>query len=108
MIKIIADSTCDLPQEILEKYDISIVHLTITIKGKEYKDNLDIKPDNFYRMLKDLDTSPTTSMPSPSEYLKEFHKAIEEGHKQILCICMSSGTSGSYQSGALAKEYFYE
>lgn len=108
MIKIIADSTCDLSQEILEKYDISIVHLTISINGKEYKDNLEIKPDNFYRMLPTLKTSPTTSMPSPIEYLAEFDKAIKEGHTEILCICMSSGTSGSYQSGALAKEYFYE
>lgn len=108
MIKIIADSTCDLPGEILEQYNISIVHLTITIAGKEYKDNLDIKPDAFYRMLANLKESPTTSMPSPAEYLKVFNQAIQEGHKQILCICMSSGSSGSYQSAAVAKEYFYE
>lgn len=108
MVKIIADSTCDLSEEIVEKYDIGIVHLTITIKGKEYKDNVDIKPDNFYRMLKDLEESPTTSMPSPAEYVEEVKKAIKEGHTEILCICMSSGTSGSYQSAALAKEYFYE
>ncbi len=108
MIKIMADSTCDLSEEILGKYNISMVHLTITIHGKEYKDNIDIKPDNFYRMLPSLDKSPTTSMPSPAEYLKVFREAIAEGHTHILCVCMSSGTSGSYQSGALAKEYFYE
>lgn len=103
-----ADSTCDLSEEIVKKYDIAIIPLTITIKGKEYKDNLDIKADNFYRMLEHLEESPTTSMPSPIEYLEEFKKAVEDGYTQILCICMSSGTSGSYQSGALAKEYFYE
>ena len=59
-------------------------------------------------MLPSLDKSPTTSMPSPAEYLKVFREAIAEGHTHILCVCMSSGTSGSYQSGALAKEYFYE
>lgn len=108
MIKIMADSTCDLPEEMLEKYDIGIAPLTIAIDGKEYRDQIDLKSDEFYQILKTLDVSPTTSMPSPSEYLKIVDVAIQEGHTEILCICMSSGTSGSYQSAALAKEYFYE
>ncbi|MEW8985668.1 MAG: DegV family protein, partial [Bacillus sp. (in: firmicutes)] len=47
-------------------------------------------------------------MPSPSEYLAIMNKAVHDGYKEILCICMSSGTSGAYQSAELAKEYFYE
>jgi len=47
-------------------------------------------------------------MPSPSEYLKIFNKAVEDGHTEILCICMSSGTSGAYQSAVISKGYFYE
>ncbi|HHX62399.1 MAG TPA: DegV family protein [Epulopiscium sp.] len=108
MIKIMADSTCDLPEDIVKKYNIGIAPLTITIEGKEYRDRIDLTPDEFYHILQTLEESPTTSMPSPSEYLQIINGAIEEGHTQILCICMSSGTSGSYQSAALAKEYFYE
>lgn len=108
MIKIMADSTCDLTQEIIKKYNIGIVPLTITINGKEYKENIDMKPDDFYEILRTLEENSTTSMPSPAEYLKVMDEAIEEGHTKILCICMSSGTSGSYQSAAIAKEYFYE
>lgn len=108
MTKIMADSTCDLPKEIREKYDIAMVPLTITINGKEYRDNIDLELDKFYRIIKDLDTNLTTSTPSPPEYIKEFNLAIEEGHTNILCICMTSCTSGSYQSAAIAKEYFYE
>ena len=108
MIKIMADSTCDLTQEIIEKYNIGIVPLTITISGKEYKENINLKPDDFYEILRTMKESPTTSMPSPAEYLKVINEAMEEGHTKILCICMSSGTSGSYQSAAIAKEYFYE
>lgn len=108
MIKIMADSTCDLSEEIVKKYDISIAPLTINIEGKTYRDRIDINPDEFYNIIEDLDEEPTTSMPSPAEYLSIINKAIEDGYKEILCICMSSGTSGSYQSAVIAKEYFIE
>ena len=108
MIKIMADSTCDLTQEIIERYDIGIAPLTVTIDGNEYKDKVDITPDEFFEMLKNVKTNPTTSMPSPTEYLKIIDQAIEDGYTEILCICMSSGTSGSYRSARIAKDCFYE
>ena len=51
MIKLMADSTCDLSDEILEKYDITIAPLTITINGKDYQDRVDIQPNDFYKIL---------------------------------------------------------
>lgn len=108
MIKIIADSTCDLTEEIIRKYNIDIAPLNIIINGTSYKDRIDISPDEFYEILPTLENLPTTSMPSPEEYLKIIDKAIEEGYTEILCINMSSGTSGSYQSAVLAKELFFE
>lgn len=108
MIKIMADSTCDLTEEIIKQYHIGIVPVSITIDGKEYKDKMDLTPGEFYEMLQNLKVNSTTSMPSPIEYLEVINQAIEEGYREILCICMSSGTSGSYQSGVIAKEYFYE
>lgn len=103
-----ADSTCDLTQEIIERYDIGIAPLTVTIDGNEYKDKVDITPDEFFEMLKNVKTNPTTSMPSPTEYLKIIDQAIEDGYTEMLCICMSSGTSGSYRSARIAKDCFYE
>ncbi|WP_417898481.1 DegV family protein [Bacillus haimaensis] len=108
MIKIIADSTCDLSNEVLEMHDISLASLTINIEGKVYRDRVDIEPDEYYGMLEALSEHPTTGMPSPTEYLSIIKEAIEAGYREILCICMSSGTSGAYQSGVLAKDYFYE
>lgn len=103
-----ADSTCDLPQEILDKYNIAIAPLNIIIDGKCYRDKIDLTPDEFFKLLETLDEHPTTSMPSPDEYIKIFDQAVEDGHKEILCISMSSGTSGSYQSAVIAKDYYYE
>lgn len=108
MIKIMADSTCDLPQDILDKYNIGIAPLNIIIDGKSYRDKIDLTADEFFKLLETLKEHPTTSMPSPDEYIKIFDQAVEEGHKEILCISMSSGTSGSYQSAVIAKDYYYE
>jgi len=108
MIKIMADSTCDLSDEVLKKYNISIAPLTINIEGKTYKDRVDIQPDEFYGMMETLPEFPTTGMPSPAEYLKIIKEAVEAGDKEILCICMSSGTSGAYQSAVIAKDYFFD
>jgi len=108
MIKIMADSTCDLSKEMLELYDISLAPLTINMNGKTYKDRVDIEPDDFYGMMETLSEHPTTGMPSPAEYIEIIKEAMSVGYKEVLCICMSSGTSGSYQSAVLAKNYFYE
>lgn len=108
MIKLIADSTCDLSQEILEKYDISLAPLTINIGEKAYRDKIDIKSDEFFNILGNLEDIPTTAMPSPNEFLNIFKQSIKDGYKEILCICMSSGTSASYQSAVIAKDLFFE
>lgn len=108
MIKIMADSTCDLSQEIIEKYNVGVAPLNIEIGDKTYKDKVDITPDRFYELLPTLEKLPSTSMPSPEEYIDIINDSIEKGYDQFLVICMSSGTSGSYQSAEIAKEYFYE
>ena len=108
MIKLIADSTCDLTKEVIEKYNIGIAPLNIFIDGTTYKDKIDLSADEFFKLLPNLKELPTTSMPSPEEFLQIINKAIEDGYTEILSICMSSGTSGSYQSAELAKSLFYE
>lgn len=108
MIKLMADSTCDLSQDIVEKYNIGIAPLKIFIEGNTYRDKIDIVSDDFFKMLPGLKELPTTSMPSPEDYLSIIDQAIVEGYREFLCICMSSGTSGSYQSAVLAKDLFYE
>lgn len=108
MIKLMADSTCDLSQEIVEKYNIGIAPLKILIEGKTYRDKIDIISDDFFEMLPNLEVLPTTSNPSPEDYIAIIDEALAEGYTEFLCICMSSGTSGSYQSAVLAKNIFYE
>lgn len=108
MIKIMADSTCDLSAEVVSQYNIGIAPLKININGKTYQDKIDLSSDQFFDFLPTLKELPTTSMPSPAAYLAIINQAIIEGYSEFLCICMSSGTSGSYQSAVLAKGMFEE
>ena len=108
MIRIMADSTCDLSEEFIKRYNIGIAPLNIMIGEKVYRDRIDLSSDQFFEMLPTLDELPSTSMPSPEEYIKIIDQGILEGADEFLCICMSSGTSASYSSAELAKKYFYE
>lgn len=108
MIKLISDSTCDLSDEILELYNISLVPLSITIEGKTYRDRIDIMPDDLYAMLEEIDGPITTANPSPEDFYQEFLDAIKHKYDEIICINMSSGTSGSFQSATIARDLYYE
>ncbi len=106
MIKLLADSTCDLSFEILEKYNIGMAPLNIHIEGKSYKDRVDIQPDEFYGMIDEVEGEIKTANPSPRDFLELIEEGVKDGYDDFLCICMSSGTSGSYQSAEIAREYF--
>ena len=108
MIKIMADSTCDLSPEVLAQYNIGVAPLNITIDGVSYQDKIDLTADAFFEQLPKLKGLPTTGMPSPEAYLNIVDEATKEGYTEFLCICMSSGTSGSYQSAIIAKELYFE
>lgn len=108
MIRIMADSTCDLSEEFINRYNIKIAPLNIMIGDRVYRDRIDLSSDEFFVMLPTLEELPSTSMPGPEEYLKIIDQGILEGVTEFLCICMSSGTSASYSSAELAKGYFYE
>lgn len=80
-VKIVADSTCDLSKELLEKYDISVIPLCIVMGEKSYYDGLEISPDEIYTWADANKTTPKTaaaSMDMTEEILKPFMEAGEE------------------------------
>lgn len=101
MIKIVCDSISDVPQEILEKYNVDIVPLTVIFNDKEYLpgENLTIK--DFYKMLRESDSMPKTSQATYVQFKSVFEKYDE--NIQIIYIAGSSIASGTYQSAMLAK-----
>ena len=101
-IRIVTDSTADLPQEIVEQYQITVIPLTVMIEGKPYLDRIDISNDEYYAKLRTLDTLPTTSQPSPAVFAAAYEKLAKEGAEDILAIHLSSDLSGTVQGAALA------
>ena len=103
MIHIVTDSSCDLPEEYLKKHNISIVPLTIRFDDdKEYREKIDITPEEFYKKMAASSTLPKTAQPSPADFLKVFEEVAAPGD-EILCITISSKLSGTFQSANLAK-----
>lgn len=101
-LKIICDSLSDIPKELIEKYDIEVVPLTVILDEKEYKDGIDISNDDFYRILREENAYPKTSQATYAQFKEVFDKYVNEGRK-ILYIAGSSTATGTYQSAIMAK-----
>ena len=103
-IKILTDSTADLPQEIVDKYDIAVLPLKVIFDKIEYVDGVDISAEEFYGMLEDSEELPTTSQVTPEQFMTHFEKAKEDGD-DVICIHISSEMSGTMQSANIAKDH---
>lgn len=102
-IRIITDSPSDISIEEGKILNIEIVPLKINIDDKSYREGIDITTEEFYEKLKASDVLPTTSQPSPEEYLTLFKDAKETGD-DVIVITLASKFSGTYQSANLAKD----
>lgn len=102
-IKIITDSTCDLPKDIVEKLNIDVIPLEVTLKDKTYKDGIDLDLEEMQKKINDEKVFPTTSQINPAIFENIFKKYLDEGYK-IVSMHISSKMSGTYQSACIAKE----
>lgn len=92
MVKIIADSTCDLSKELIENYDITILPLHIVLGGQEYEDGVSITPDDIYQWSDANKTTPKTSAVAIEQTAETFRHYVEEG-REIVCFSISSDMS---------------
>ncbi len=102
MLQLVTDSSADLPKELLDKYNISVVPLTISINGVEYLDGVDLTPQEFYEKMFNSKELPKTSQPSPTVFAECFKKLADKG--QVICLTISSGLSGTYQSACIGRD----
>lgn len=103
-IKIISDSTCDLTQDLVAKYDVGIVPLYVNLGGKVCKDNgVEITPQIIYDYVDKTGTLPSTIGVSVQDFKDEFKKWHDEGY-EIICHTISSDISCSYQSAKIAAD----
>jgi DegV family protein with EDD domain len=98
-MQIITDSGTDfqLSPEKMEKLEVHVVPLVVTIEGKSYREGLDIQTDDFYQLLAATDSLPVTSQPSVGTFA-EIYRQLAATDPEILSIHISSGLSGTYNA----------
>ena len=102
-IKIVTDSTSDLPKEIADKYDIEIIPLNIFFGDDQYKDKVTLSPSEFYGMVESgIYEWPKTSQPSAKEFLEIYNRIFDEGYETIISIHITPNMSGTMNSVQLA------
>ena len=95
MVKIISDSTCDLSQELLEKYDVEIVPLHILLGDQEYEDGRSITPDEIYAWSDANGVTPKTSAAGINQMIEAYRPYVENGD-EIIAFSISSDMSTTY------------
>jgi len=103
-VGIITDTIACLPSNIVDEYGIKIIPIIFNINGKRYRDQVDMKPDEFWKIFDDIKEY-TTSAPSISEFLELFEET-SKNHDSIACTFVSKALSATYESAIQAKEAF--
>jgi len=104
MIRIVTDSSCDLPDEILESHRITLVPLTIRFGDEEFVDREDLTVDEFWTRLTTTDGLPETAAPSVGRFQTAYHDLANAGADGIVAIMISAGISATHQSASLAAD----
>lgn len=107
--KIVTDGSCDLPPELCREKQVDVVPFYVSFDSETYRKEIaEIPIRDFYeQMVADPTTFPKSSMPSVQDYVDVFQPIVKEG-KAIICICITTKFSGSYQSAMNAREIILE
>lgn len=101
---IVTDSTADIPKDLTEKYRIKVVPLYVNFEDKSYLDNgVDITSKQYYEKLKNVKKQPTTSQPTPSDFVKVYSELLKE-NDNIVSIHISKKMSGTFSSADMARK----
>jgi len=103
-VRVVTDSACDLPDDLIERDGIEVVPLTIRFGKEELVDRKELSTDEFWRRLADSDVLPETSAPSAGAFEAAFRRQIADGATGIICINLSSKLSATMQSAQVAAQ----
>ena len=105
MIGLVTDSNAQLPPELVERYDLEVVPLTIIVDGKEFAEGVDLDADAFYDLFAGgAKPLVATSQPSPGRFAAAYERAAAKGATEILSIHIGSAVSGTLNSARLVAD----
>ncbi|HEV8598834.1 MAG TPA: DegV family protein [Gemmatimonadales bacterium] len=100
-VAIVTDTSADLPDAVLDRHHIALVPLQILFGDAVYHDRVGIRPDDFYRRLRAAKELPTTSQPTPADFVRVFRSALQEAD-EVVAVLLGSALSGTYQAAQAA------
>jgi len=104
MIRVVTDSSTDLPAALAADHRIAVVPLTIRFGDREYVDRADLTHDEFWVQLATSGQLPETAAPSAGSFQDAFEEAHKDGAQGIVAVCLSADLSATYQSAVIAAE----
>jgi len=102
-VRIVTDSTADIPPELARELDITVVPVYVNMNGHSYRDNIDITPDELYKTMMESDTPITISQPSPGDFAQTYQSVLKEAD-DIVSIQCATRLSGIFQSALHGRE----
>lgn len=102
-IRIVIDSTSDVTNDIIEKYNIKMVPLTVNFEKESFLDKIELNSKDFFEKLAASEKLPTTTLVSPGAFVEAFSEILMEGD-QVLGLFLASEFSGTYDSARMAKD----
>ena len=104
MIGFVTDSNAQLPVELVERYHVEVVPLTVIIDGTPYLEGVDIDADSFYARFESGQPEVSTSQPSPGQFSDAYARAAARGVDEILSVHIGSAVSGTINAARLAAQ----
>lgn len=105
MIRIVTDSTSDIRPEDAQRLEIDVVPLTVRFGDEQFRDGVDLSPEQFYLRLPTTPVQPSTSQPTPEQFAEVYRRHVDAGDT-VVSIHISSKLSGTLQSASLAAQEF--
>ena len=105
-VRIVTDSTCDLPEEITDQQSITVIPLNINVGDHTFLDGVDLTRSEFYTQLPNYSPSPKTAAPGPDVFTRVFNRLADEGAQAILSIHISETLSATINSARIAALQF--
>jgi DegV family protein with EDD domain len=98
---VVTDSTCDIPDWLVDKHQISVLPLYINFSDRSYRDGVDLSRSEFYRLLRTAEEVPTTASPGPSPFREVYERLGEQGFDEVISIHISPSLSSAYEMAVM-------